>query len=329
MTRTLVAGGTGSLGTALVDHLVRAGHDVVVMTEPDVLINDTLAALDLDLRVADVRDRARVTRALRGVDRVYNLAGVAIPLNRLHDAMTVVNVHGARTMALSCAEAGVQRLVHVSSISAVGYPPAGESADERFDVRRSVCTNSYALTKRAGEDAVLGVADSTGLDVSVLVPAAVVAPWSHRRTGWAALVDLAMRGRLVAYPPGAVSLCSLSAFRDGATAVMERGKRSERYVVTTETLSYAALFGLINDVVGRPAPRFALSGRTLRVLARMARAVTIPSRRSLLVAEESVDLMIAHLSYDATRARTELGVDPGSVRESVQAVHTWLLGGAR
>lgn len=329
MGRVLVAGGTGSLGTALVARLVEQGEHVVVMAEPQTRVNATLANLEVEYRFADIRDRAGVVRALRGTERAYNVAGVAALTNTLHDRMVAVNVQGARTFAEACAEVGVQRLVHVSSISAIGYPPPGEVVDETFEFSRSVCMNSYALTKRAGDEAVLRVAERTGLDVGVIVPAAVVAPHSDLRDGWAALVGLAARGRLVAYPPGGLSVCALEEFVSGSQAVMSRGASRQRYIVTTTNLPYADFFALVCEVVGRPAPRAALSERALRSLAAAGRAITLGCSTTTLLAKENVDLMTSNLYYDPSRARTELGVTPGSVRDSVAAVHEWLREGAR
>lgn len=329
MGRVLVAGGTGSLGTAVVSRLVEQGEHVVVMAEPGTRINATLAGLDVEYRFSDIRDRPGVVRALRGTDRAYNVAGLAALTDALHTRMVAVNVKGARTFAEGCAEAGIERLVHVSSVSAIGYPPNGEIANESFDFSRSVCTNSYALTKRAGEEAVLRVAERTGLDVSVIVPAAVVAAHSDLRDGWAALVSLAARGRLIAYPPGGLSVCALEDFLVGALAVMERGASRERYIVTTSNLTYADFFALVCNVVGRPPPRAALSERALRALAAAGRTITFGQPKTPLVAKENVDLMTSNLYYDPLRARSELGVSEGSVHDSVAAVHQWLQEGAR
>jgi dihydroflavonol-4-reductase len=334
MTTVLVTGATGSLGSAVSRRLIEQGAAVVALVAP----GDGPGGLhrhtgDYEPRCGDVRDAAALRRAMRHVDEVYHLAGVAAPFNRLRPLMEQVNVAGAANVARAAADAGVSRLVHTSSIAAIGYPSPGERADESFDFARSVVRNSYMLTKRSGEQAVLAVGDQTGLPVVVVNPAAVIAPYSHRRHGWASLVERARRGRLRVYPPGGVSVCSVRDLVDGQLAAMRTGRPGERYILTTADLSYRELFTLACQVVharpprrGAPAAAVRLAGRFGQMLAHLYR----DAARSPVLVPENAELAVRMFCYDSGKARRELNLIAdgiGSIRASIAEVDRWLAKG--
>lgn len=324
MAKVVVAGGTGSLGTLLSVRLARDGHEVTVMGHPADRVNRELAQAPVRFRFADIRDATAVRDVLTGCDHAFNVAGIAVLSDRRHAEMAAVNVQGARVFAEQCSEAGVQRLVHVSSISAIGYPPASVVADEDFPYATSVASNSYSLTKRAGDEAVEAVAGRTGLDVRIVCPSAVVSTWSDLKEGWAALITMAARGKLRVAPPGGLSLCSQTAFVTGAVGAMDRDAPRHRYILSTQYLSYRDFFAMVNRIVGAPPPQMVVPPVVLAAIGAVGRGLTLGCVVPTLMAPENLDLMAAHLRYDAGRARADLDMDPGDVEASVTDVYRWL-----
>lgn len=328
MTRILVTGATGSLGSALVRRLTADGADVTALVLPGDRLNGIEPVRsDVSIRFGDVRDQGSLVKAFAGMDLVYNLAGVAVTLNRLHRQMLAVNAEGARNVAHAAARAGVGRLVHTSSISAIGYPPRGVVADETFDLSRSVCANSYAATKTAGERALLEVARKRGVDAVVVNVSAVIAPYSHRKFGWAALVDMAAKGQLMVWPPGGVSLCGTEDFLQGHLRAAGHGRPCERYIVTSENITYRDLFALVCRVVGAPPPRMPVGALTVRLAGRAAGLAGMLQRdvsRMPFFVPENAELAVHDLFYDSGKAQRELGFAPTGIGPSVAAVHEWL-----
>jgi nucleoside-diphosphate-sugar epimerase len=330
--RVLVTGGTGSLGSALVRRLLDDGADITVLIPPGEGPGG-LAGRGGQYRrmVGDVRDPAALAAAMTGVDTVFHLAGVATLLNRLHARMVEVNVQGARNVARAAAQASVTRLVHTSSVSAVGYPPGGEVADEAFDFARTATTNSYLVTKRAGEEAVLAEGARSGLDVVVVNPAAVIAPYSHPRHGWAALVSRARAGRLLAAPPGGLAVCATAEFVAGELAARSRGRPGRRYILATANLTYRELFATVCREVGGEPPRLTIPAPVVRLAGRAGQVAALACRdpmRSPVLVPENAALGIRTLYYDPARSRRELGVAAGDIAASVREVNRWLAGKA-
>lgn len=118
----LVTGGSGFIGTALVNALVRAGHDVRIYD-----VRPSAAFGDLVVQ-ADVRDLDRLTECMTGIDVVFHLAAEhrddVRPISLYHD----VNVGGASHLAQAAEACGVERIVFTSTVAVYGLE-CGE-ADE-------------------------------------------------------------------------------------------------------------------------------------------------------------------------------------------------------
>jgi UDP-glucose 4-epimerase len=168
--RTLVTGGSGFIGSAVVDRLAGAGHEVTVVDDLSTgrleNLTDALASGRVELAEVDLAgpDLAAVVAAARP-EVVYHLAAqidvrrsVADPL---HDAR--VNVLGTIALATAALEAGCRRLVFASSGGTVyGEPdPGALPIDESYPPRT---TNPYGVSKRSAEDYLAALADLHGLE---------------------------------------------------------------------------------------------------------------------------------------------------------------------
>ena len=168
--RTLVTGGSGFIGSALVDRLAGAGHEVTVVDDLSTgrleNLTDALASGRVELAELDLAgpDLAGIVAAARP-EVVYHLAAqidvrrsVADPL---HDAR--VNVLGTIALATAALEAGCRRLVFASSGGTVYSEPDPSDLpiDERYPPR---VTNPYGVSKRSAEDYLASFAELHGLE---------------------------------------------------------------------------------------------------------------------------------------------------------------------
>jgi dTDP-L-rhamnose 4-epimerase len=147
MARTiLITGGAGFIGSHLADQLLAEGHEVRALDALVPQVHGTRSGrpvgLDprVDLRVGDVRDRATVDEALRGVDAVVHLAAAVGVGQSAYEVAhyTSTNVVGTAVLLEALAETSVERLVVASSMSLYGegryQDPSGRPRD---DARRT------------------------------------------------------------------------------------------------------------------------------------------------------------------------------------------------
>jgi uncharacterized protein YbjT (DUF2867 family) len=149
--RIAVLGGTGFVGRALCERLVRAsdGVTLVVPTRRAMHANAVRPLPGVDVRVADVHDDTALLRVLSGCDAVVNLVailhGSAAQFDAAHEALP-------RRLARLCKSVGLRRVVHVSALG-LGAPGAAEPSN-------------YLRSKAAGEAALR----EAGLDLTLLRP---------------------------------------------------------------------------------------------------------------------------------------------------------------
>src|SRR5438876_604180 len=118
--KVLVTGAAGFLGGHLVDMLIERGDDVRAMVRPteDVSYLSTLAGVEIVH--GDLTNEASLKQAVQGVQRVYNVAAKTGPWGA-ESVYRAVNVWGVADLIKAAMDAGVQRIVHTSSITVYGH----------------------------------------------------------------------------------------------------------------------------------------------------------------------------------------------------------------
>jgi UDP-glucose 4-epimerase len=170
LTRVLVTGGAGFIGSHVVDRLVGSGCEVIVV---DNLSAGVLANIEEHVREGrvcfvrgDIRDSETVGKCVHGVDAVVHLAAVtSVPFSVEHPALTFENnVDGTLNLLNWCVKVGVGRFVFVSSCSVYGEPNYLP-----VDEKHPTCPCSpYASSKLEGERQCRNFEERYGLETVAL-----------------------------------------------------------------------------------------------------------------------------------------------------------------
>jgi len=322
MADDLVTGATGLVGANLVHALVARGRRVRVLVRPGA---ETRYLVDpaVEPVTGDVEDLASVERACDGVEHVYHCAALVSMWARRAAAMQRVNVGGTANVLAAVRRAGVRRLVHCSTVDAIGLRPDAVPATEDVPWNWDALgiATPYARTKLAAQRLVLAAA-AAEVDAVVVNPTYMFGALDLKPSSGRMILEIAA-GRAVGWPAGGNNVVDVEDVVDAMIAAAARGRRGACYILGAWNLTYREIFAEIAAAVGRPAPRRAIPWPLARLAGfagDLAGAVTgrEPSVNSATVALGWVDHW-----YDPTRARRELGLRRTPIRVALDRAVAW------
>jgi dihydroflavonol-4-reductase len=219
-----------------------------------------------------------------------------------------INVDGTRQIVKACRLCGVRRLLHVSSVAAVGIPEDSQPANEEFPFNLERSGLTYHLSKRQAENEVrAGVAQ--GLDAVIVNPSSLFGPYRSAYRG-GEMIWKTRRPWVTPYFVGGLCVVHVEDVVMGIVAALKKGRTGERYILGGENLTFRA--AAERATAAMHLHRLAVPVPPL--LTRLLAAVSEPWSR-WRNRRPRFTHMISYCSqrymfYDSSKARRELGYEP-------------------
>jgi len=315
---TLVTGATGLVGSHVARALAERGDRVRVTVRPSSRL-DNLEGLDVERTTCDLLDRRALRRALRGVDRLFHVAGLT-SLRAPREALVEANVTVTRVVMEEALRAGVTRVVHTSSVATIGPAPRGSTADETQVYAAGRWAIPYVDAKREAEVEALHHA-ALGLPVVVVCPGHVFGRGDVYRSS-TDLVRRFMQRAIPAYVDGALNIVDAQDVAAGHLLADEHGRVGERYILGNRNFTLDRLFADLGRVSGVEPPAVKLPLPAALALAawseRLGRFGPVPPITT-------VEARAASLwwAFRSTKARRELGYRPAHHEDTLEATVAW------
>ena len=315
MSTVLVTGATGLIGSHVTRLLVERG-DHVRITIRDRSRTDNIEGLDVDRVTCDILDRRAVRRAMRGVDRVFHIAGLT-HLRATREHTFRINVQGTRIVLEEALRADVQRAVHTSSVAAIGPAPWGSTADEQQPFSAGGLDLPYVHAKREAEAEALRVAAS-GLPVVIVCPAHVFGAGDLYRSS-TELVLRFLRRQIPAYVDGALNIVDAEDVASGHLLAEELGRAGERYILGNRNFTLDRLFADLGRLSGVAPPPLKLPMPAALALARASQASPVGPN----LAPVEIRALGQWWAYRSTKAKRELGWKPSHHEDTLERTIAW------
>ena len=235
MQRVLITGANGFIGAHVVRAALKHQLDVRVLVRPN-SDRRNLEGLTVQVCEGDLTDHDSLDRAVMGVDTLVHV-GARYDLSRRGRAgIWRANVEGTRALMQSALRHGLERIVHTSSVAAVGPPlDPRQPADERQWASPEAAPGPYEATKIASEQLVHELVAREGLPAVTTLPTAPIGPLDLKPTPTGRLIADAARGSMPAYIRTAgLNIVHVSDVAEGhllAAAQIEQGRAGERYLL--------------------------------------------------------------------------------------------------
>lgn len=309
-----VTGATGFVGHHLAWQLAERGARVRALVRATSR-RDHLAAAGIRCFEAPLDDAPALVRACTGCEFLFHLAG-AVDFESDWERFQRINVEGTRNVLWAARAAGVRRVVHCSSIVAVGASETARSINETADWNLGPLRVPYVTTKRQAEELALE-ANARSLEVVVVNPASVVGPDDFAGSEFGTLCKRFWRGRIPFHFGGGNNYVDVRDVAEGHLLAAERGRPGQRYLLGGTNRTYTAFFSELARVAGRSIFRVQVPAALGKAVAALTdRFKRKRDARSYLTPGQA-RLMSYYFFFDCGKARRELSYEPRNLRDSL------------
>ncbi len=273
----LVTGGTGLIGSHLLYELVKDGTRVKAIRRSTSNLDrvkktfsyysDDAAGIfsRIEWVEGDLLDPESLMDAMQGIERVYHCAAMVSFVTRHKRQMMENNVIGTANVVNACLAQQINKLCFVSSTATIGTHPGG-MADETMIWKYSKHQSAYAVSKFRSEMEVWrGIGE--GLNAVIVNPSIVIGPGDWGRSS-SSLFKPVWKG-LGFYTSGTTGYVDVWDVVHAMIELMESAITGERFILSSENLSYRDVFTLIANALGKKPPKHYaspfLTGLTWRI----------------------------------------------------------------
>ena len=291
----LVTGASGILGSYICRELYGQGIPFKGMVRRSSNLTLLEGIPKSFITTGDIDDILGMEAMLKEVDTLIHCAGLVSFSKRDKKALYRTNVEGTRAVVNACLSTGVQKIIHISSIAALGRTKKNNLVRENTKWEASRLNTEYAKSKYLGELEVWR-ASSEGINVNVLNPSIILAPYHWDRSS-AQLLNFVKKG-FPFYPSGNINYVDLRDVGDTILRLYKEDIKDERYILNCGSLSYKVFFEKVAERFGVEPPKMKL-GTTLAWLGwGLDNFKSFITGRQALVTRESVRISFSKSNYD-------------------------------
>ena len=314
--KCLVTGATGFVGRYLTKLLVQKGYQVRVFCR-----DTSKAPPQTEAYSGDICQVDTLMKATSGIDIVYHLAGFIGYCQHHHKIMQQVNVQGTQNVIEACTHHRIQRLVHISSTSAIGasITPVTLNEDSPFTIAH--LNMGYFQTKKQAEELVTKQVKKGKIDAVILNPSAIYGAGDMIK-GSRKIQQLVAKGYCPFYPPGGVNVVDVESVVKAIHTATTKGRKGERYILSGENMFIKDLFCIIAEESGCTPPWIPLSKKLLKALGMLGNQLE-KINENFPITSSNILISVLYHWFDSSKAKSELNFKPQAARTAIQKSIKW------
>ncbi|HUR65683.1 MAG TPA: SDR family NAD(P)-dependent oxidoreductase [Chitinophagaceae bacterium] len=293
----LVTGGTGFLGAYIIKALIEKGYAVRAIrrsVKPPSFISPEILSR-VEWVEGDVLDVISLEDAMEGVDTIIHSAAVVSFLKKTRKDMYQVNAEGTANIVNIALEKNIRRLVHISSVAALGRTASGGHVNEETKWEESKVNTHYAKSKYKAELEVWR-AISEGLDAVIVNPSTILG-YGDWESGSSAIFKNIHR-QFKWYTTGINGFVDVEDVARATVMLMESNMSGERYIVNGDTWSFRQLQDTIADNFNKKRPGKLATPFLLGIAWRAERFKSFFSGKKPLLTKESARVAVSKTWFE-------------------------------
>jgi len=303
--KVLVTGGTGFLGSYIVKQLVETGYPVRAIRRSNTLPSWIAPALldKVEWVDGDVLDVVALEDAMEGVDTVIHAAAVVSFVKKDRKNMYHVNVEGTAYVVNIALEKNVRRLIHISSVAALGRTLNGGHVNEEKKWEESKANTHYGKSKFKAELQVWrGI--SEGLEAVILNPSTILG-YGDWHSSSCAIFRQVYEG-FNWYTPGINGFVDVEDVAKVTLLLLESKINEERFIVNGDSWPFKKLQDTIAVQFGKKPPKNKTTPFLLAVAWRMEKIKALFTGKKPLLTKESARVAQSQTWFENTKLLSAL-----------------------
>ena len=316
-----ITGASGLLGANLAAAAVKSGHRVIATKRSGTKVAH-LADLEIEWRDAELASRDALAAAFAGAEAVFHCAAAVGVMREVTREMRETNVTGTQNVIDACIAAGVTRLVHTSSVVAIGLTtngvPCDETATWNFD--REGLLDAYAITKHEAEQLVHAARDR--IDAVIVNPTYMFGPRDARPSSGGMIIKVVQR-KVPGWTEGYNNFVDVCDVARGMLAAWQQGRRGERYILGGHDMTYREVFERIAKVAGVRPPRLRIPLPIAKLVGRVGDAIEARGREPLVNSTQIRYAYTDKFRFASQKASKELGYAYGPLEPAIADALGW------
>src|SRR3954447_3850542 len=316
----LITGTSGFVGSAIAIAARRAGYRVRVLVRA-ASPRSNIQPGD-EVCVSDIRDRASLAEALRGVRYLIHAAADYRLWSRTPSEIIATNAEGTRCVMEEALRAGVERIVYTSSVATIALRD-GAPADESAPLSEQDAIGAYKKSKVMAERLVEEMVRRQRLPAVIVNPSTPIGPRDVKPTPTGRVIVEAASGRMPGYVDTGLNLVHVDDVAAGHLAALQRGRIGERYILGGENVLLSQMLGDIAALAGLRPPRLRFPRHAIWPIALAAEAVARFTGREPFVTRDALRMAAYRMFFEDAKARRELGYTSRPYREGLADAVAW------
>src|SRR5882757_9083892 len=294
----LVTGGAGLLGNELITQLLAQGKQVRAIYNKTPLAN--FPGEQLQQIQCNILDVIGLEDAMQGIEQVYHCAAIVTFNKKRKRELFKINIEGTANVVNACIDAGVKKLVHVSSVAALGRIREDEPINETMNWTEETSNSNYGQSKYLSELEVWrGIGE--GLDAVMVNPVIILGAGD-----WNGGSSQIFKNVYEEFPWYATGITGFVDVRDVAKAMiqlMESNITAQRFILSAENRTYRDVFNLIANAFKKKPPHKEVTPFLAKIVWRLEAVKSLFTGKDPLVTKETAATALAKVNFDNSKLK--------------------------
>ncbi len=324
--KILVTGGTGLVGSHLLHSLISAGErpraifrktsnrDIVMKVFSYYSENPEELYKTIEWVEADILDYESIIRAMEDCEQVYHCAAAVSFDSSQSETVIRNNTSGTANIVKACLARGIGKLCHVSSVASLGARDKESIIDENHQWDDSDRHSAYAVSKHLSELEVWrGI--EMGLNAVIVNPSVIFGPGDWTRGSSQYFSQIA--GGMPFYTSGITGYVDVRDVVLTMTSLMNSSACGERFIVSSENLSFRDIFVMIAEALNVRKPFLPIPRLLSYPALAAARLGGFIIRRKSALTTATLSAAFSKIFFDSTKLVRATGISFIPIKESI------------